>query len=118
MTFVPCFIWVFAGAPLIDWLDGRPRLRGALAGITAAVVGVIANLSLWFALHVFFGTVSPVKAGPLQTVLPDLTTWQPAAFGLAITAGLLLLWRHWPLPLVLLISAVSSLALTIGAGLN
>ena len=118
VTFVPCFIWIFAFAPLIDWLDGRPRLRGALAGITAAVVGVIANLSLWFALHVFFGTVSPVKAGPLQTVLPDLTTWQPAAFALAIAAGLLLLWRHWPLPLVLLISAASSLALTIGTGLN
>ena len=51
VTFVPCFIWIFAGAPLIDWLDGRPRLRGSLAAITAAVVGVIANLSLWFALH-------------------------------------------------------------------
>jgi len=54
VTFVPCFIWIFAGAPLIDWLDGQPRLQGALSGITAAVVGVIANLSLWFAAHVFF----------------------------------------------------------------
>lgn len=110
VTFVPCFIWIFAGAPLIDWLDGRPRLRGALAAITAAVVGVIANLSLWFALHVFFGEVNAVSIGPLQTILPNLLTLQPLALGLALIAGALLLWRHWPLPFVLLISAALSLA--------
>ncbi|MEO1638246.1 MAG: chromate efflux transporter [Pseudomonadota bacterium] len=109
VTFVPCFIWIFAGAPLIDWLDGRPKLRGALAGITAAVVGVIANLSLWFALHVFFATVNTVTAGPLRTVLPDVTTLQPLAVFLAALTAALLLWRKWPLPLVLLISAALSL---------
>lgn len=112
VTFVPCFIWIFAGAPLIDWLDGKPRLRGALAGITAAVVGVIANLSLWFAMHIFFGTVSPVSMGWVQTIIPDLTTLQPVAVTLAVIAGGLLLWRHWPLPLVLLISAALSWAVT------
>ncbi|MEJ8560466.1 chromate efflux transporter [Yoonia sp. GPGPB17] len=117
VTFVPCFIWIFAGAPLIDWLDGRPRLRGALAGITAAVVGVIANLSLWFACHVFFGAVSTVSAGPIQTIWPDLTTLQPIAIGLAIVTGVLLLGRHWPLPLVLLISAALSLAVSAAMGL-
>ncbi|KQB97930.1 chromate transporter [Loktanella sp. 1ANDIMAR09] len=110
VTFVPCFIWIFAGAPLIDWLDGRPRLRCALAAITAAVVGVIANLSLWFALHVFFGQVDTVILGPLQFIWPALNTLQPLALGLAAITGLLLLWRHWPLPLVLLISAALSLA--------
>jgi chromate transporter len=109
VTFVPCFIWIFAGAPLIDWLDGRPRLRGALAAITAAVVGVITNLSLWFALHVFFGQVDTVFFGPLQFIWPALNTLQPLALGLAAITGLLLLWRHWPLPLVLLISAALSL---------
>ena len=109
VTFVPCFIWIFAGAPLIDWLEGRPRLSGALAAITAAVVGVIANLSLWFALHVFFGTLNSVRIGPLQTIWPDLTTIQPLAMGLAAITGVLLLWRHWPLPLVLLNSAALSL---------
>ena len=110
VTFVPCFIWIFAGAPLIDWLDGRPRLRGALAAITAAVVGVIANLSLWFALHVFFGQVDTVFFGPLQLLWPQIGTLQPLAVGLAAITGVLLLWRKWPLPLVLLISAALSLA--------
>ncbi|HEV8034213.1 chromate efflux transporter [Yoonia sp.] len=109
VTFVPCFIWIFAGAPLIDWLDGRPRLRGALAAITAAVVGVIANLSLWFALHVVFSQVDTVFFGPLQFIWPALNTLQPLALGLAAITGLLLLWRQWPLPLVLLISAALSL---------
>lgn len=109
VTFVPCFIWIFAGAPLIDWLDGRPRLRGALAAITAAVVGVIANLSLWFACHVFFGQVNIVTFGQIQTIWPNLATFQPLAIGLAMGTGILLLWRHWPLPFVLLISAAVSL---------
>ena len=47
-TFVPCFLWIFAGAPYIDWISTRPRLKGALNAITAAVVGVILNLSIWF----------------------------------------------------------------------
>ena len=116
MTFVPCFIWIFAGAPLIDWLDGRPRLRGALAAITAAVVGVIANLSLWFALHVFFGTVNPLHWGPVRSIWPDLTTAQPAAIGLACLAGVLLLIRHWPLPLVLLTTGLASLGAAMISG--
>lgn len=116
VTFVPCFIWIFAGAPLIDWLEGRPRLRAALAGITAAVVGVIANLSLWFALHVFFGTIRPVDTGLLATIRPDIASIQPIAVGLAGLAALLLLWRSLPLPLVLPICAGSSLLVSQIAG--
>ncbi|MDP5085896.1 MAG: chromate efflux transporter [Yoonia sp.] len=112
VTFVPCFIWIFAGAPLIDWLDGRPRLRAALAAITAAVVGVIANLSLWFALHVFFGSVDSVQTGLLRTIRPDLSTLQPLALSLAAIAAFLLLWRHWSLALVLPICAALSLLAT------
>ena len=117
VTFVPCFIWIFAGAPLIDWLDGRPRLRGALSAITAAVVGVIANLSLWFALHVVFGTVNTVTFGPLITLWPDISTLQPLPLALGILAAVLLLWRHWPLSLVLLISATLSLGASLATGL-
>lgn len=113
VTFVPCFIWIFAGAPLIDWIEGRPRLQAALAAITAAVVGVIANLSLWFALHVFFATVNPVTFGPVQSVWPVLATVQPVAVALSIVAGVLILWRGWSLPLVLLICATSSLAVSL-----
>jgi chromate transporter len=109
VTFVPCFIWIFAGAPLIDWLQGRPRLQGAMSAITAAVVGVIANLSLWFALHIFFGTVTPFTWGPIQSILPDPTTLHPIAIMLACVAALLLLWRMWSLPVVLAVCAFLSL---------
>jgi chromate transporter len=114
VTFVPCFIWIFAGAPLIDWLDGRPRLTNALSGITAAVVGVIANLSLWFALHVFFDTVNPVTFGPLNFIVPTLATLQFAPLVIAAFAGYLLLWRHWGLPWVLLVCAIAGLLLQQG----
>ncbi|MFT6074131.1 MAG: chromate transporter [Yoonia sp.] len=109
VTFVPCFIWIFAGAPLIDWLDGRPRLRGSLAAITAAVVGVIANISLWFALHVFFATVVPLHWGPVQSIWPQLATLQLLPVGLAVIAAVLLLGRGRSLPRVLLICAALSL---------
>lgn len=112
VTFVPCFIWIFAGAPLIDWLEGRPKLTGALAAITAAVVGVIANLTVWFALHVFFGRVIDIKAGLLNTVMPDITTIQPMPISLALLAGFLLLKRHWGLPWVLMICGGLSLLFT------
>lgn len=109
VTFVPCFIWIFAGAPLIDWLEGRPKLNGALAAITGAVVGVIANLTIWFALHVFFGRVVPIQFGPLSTILPDLATLQVIPLGLAALAAVLLLKRHWGLSWVLMICSGVSL---------
>ena len=58
-TFAPCFLWIFAGAPYVERLGTNPKLTGALSAVTAAVVGVILNLSLWFALHVFFAKVEP-----------------------------------------------------------
>ncbi|WP_341365970.1 chromate efflux transporter [Yoonia sp. BS5-3] len=112
VTFIPCFIWIFAGAPLIERLDGQPRLTDALSAITAAVVGVIANLSLWFAMHLFFAEVPTFAFGPFYLHWPALTSIQPAAIGLALIAGVMLLWRRWPLPLVLLMTALLSLILT------
>ena len=111
VTFVPCFLWIFAGAPYIDWISTRPRLTGALQAITAAVVGVILNLSLWFALHVFFGRVSPIEFGPATMLIPDPATLDPRAVALAIGAALLLLWLHWSLPRVLLIAAAAGMLL-------
>lgn len=116
VTFLPCFIWIFAGAPLIDWLDGRPRLRAALAGITAAVVGVIANLSLWFALHVMFSSVTRLQSGVISMVIPDPASLQPLAIGLAGLAAVLLLRQKWPLSLVLPLVAVTALGLTFALG--
>ena len=68
VTFVPCFLWIFAGAPYVETLLARPRLKGALAAISAAVVGVILNLSVWFALHVVFGDIQSGRFGPLPTM--------------------------------------------------
>jgi len=116
VTFVPCFIWIFAGAPLIDWLDGRPRLQGSLAAITTAVVGVIANISLWFALHVFFATVVPLHWGPVQSIWPQLETLQLLPVGLAAIAAVLLLKKGWSLPRVLLICAALSLIFNLLSG--
>jgi chromate transporter len=108
MTFIPSFLFIFAGAPFIDRLTHMPRLSGALAAITAAVVGVIANLSLWFALHVLFASVPDLTLGPLEMALPDLTSLRPVPALIAVLAGLALLWRHWPLLWVLALSAAIS----------
>ncbi|MBQ2261040.1 MAG: chromate efflux transporter [Loktanella sp.] len=115
VTFVPCFIWIFAGAPLIDWLDGRPRLRAALAGITAAVVGVIANLSLWFALHVLFDDVTRLQSGVINMVIPDPSSLQPLALVLIAVAAVLLLRLKWSLLRVLPLVALLGWAVTLVA---
>lgn len=111
-TFAPCFLWIFAGAPYIEWISAQPRLKGALTGITAAVVGVILNLSLWFALHVFFGKVELVHAGPLSLWTPEISTLDWRVIALAGVSGYLLLWRHWGIPIVLAIAAGLALLLS------
>ena len=87
VTFVPCFLWIFAAGPYIETLTSRPRLSAALSAITAAVVGVILNLSIWFALHVLFGQVSQWGAMPL----PALSTINLIATILTVTAAVLML---------------------------
>jgi len=74
VTFVPCFLWIFAGAPFIERLRANRALSAALAAITAAVVGVILNLALWFALHYWFGGVSDQRIGVLHLSIPDIHT--------------------------------------------
>lgn len=114
VTFTPCFLWIFAGAPYVEWVSNQPRLRGALNAITAAVVGVILNLSVWFALHVFFGEVTLSQNGPLSLWLPTLSSLSPIVVALAVVCGYLLLVRHMNLLWVLAISGalgfLSSLA--------
>lgn len=108
MTFIPSFLFIFAGAPFIERLTHMPRLSGALAAITAAVVGVIANLSLWFALHVLFASVPELTLGPLHLTWPDLTTLRPLPALIAAFAAWALLLRHWNLLVVLGLSALAS----------
>lgn len=87
VTFLPCFLWIFAGAPYVQLLTQKPRLSGALAAITAAVAGVIANLSIWFALQVLFADVAQTQFGPL----PDWNSFSLRAALLMTLAALLLL---------------------------
>jgi chromate transporter len=85
-TFVPSFLWIFMGAPYIESLRNNRALSGALAAITAAVVGVIANLAIWFALHTLFGEVREQRLGELTLQLPVLDTLNVAALILALAA--------------------------------
>ena len=71
VTFVPCFLWVLLGAPYIERLRNNRALSGALSAITAAVVGVILNLTVWFALHVLFRNVGELNLGALRPAWPD-----------------------------------------------
>lgn len=107
MTFAPCFLWIFTGAPYISALAHKPRLRAALASITAAVVGVILNLSLWFALHVIFDQVALTRFGPL----PDWASvnWQAAV--LVALAAIVHMRLALPLPAYLAVMAVAGFAI-------
>ena len=91
VTFVPPMLLIFAGAPFIEQLRSHQRLSGALAAITAAVVGVILNLTVWFVLHVLFARVEEVRAGPLRAYAIDLASLDLRAFALALVAAALAL---------------------------
>ncbi|MGC1502827.1 MAG: chromate efflux transporter [Sulfitobacter sp.] len=89
VTFTPCFLWVFLAGPYLERISAQPRLAGALQAITAAVVGVIANLSLWFALHVLFNRVTADTV--LAMPIPDLHSFNLPAALLSVLAAVLLL---------------------------
>ena len=113
VTFVPCFMWIFVFAPYLDYLRSMPRLSGALAAITAAVVGVILNLSLWFALHVLFDKVTRITRPPLDIWLPDPASVNLFSLLLAAAAGLMLLKFDLGVVRTILISALAGLASTL-----
>ncbi len=109
-TFAPCFLWIFVGAPYVERLSRSPRLAGALAAVTAAVVGVILNLSLWFALHVIFGKVTAERHGPLQIWTPEPASLNIEAVALAALAAGLLFGLRLGIAGTLAISAGAALA--------
>jgi chromate transporter len=94
VTFVPPMMLIFAGAPFVESLRANQRLSGALAAVTAAVVGVILNLTLWFALHVLFSRVVEMRYGPLRAYVPELATLDWKAGMLALIAAALMLRMH------------------------
>ena len=95
VTFVPCFLFVLLGAPYVERLRSNLHLTAALTGITAAVVGVIANLAVFFALHNLFDRTRELEAGILRLDLPVLSAWDPVAFAITAVAIAVMFWRGW-----------------------
>ena len=107
VTFVPCFIWIFAGAAHVDRLRDRPGLSSALSAITAAVVGVIANLAVWFALHTLFESVDERLVGPIRLLTPQWSSLDIPALVLSILALVALARLHWPMLRVIAVCALA-----------
>ncbi len=114
VTFVPCFLWIFLGGPYVEALREQRSLRNALAGITAAVVGVVLNLAIWFALHVLFGTVGRTEYGPLRLWTPDPATLDWRAVVVAAVACFLVFAARWGTLAVLGASVVIGAVLWLG----
>jgi chromate transporter len=110
VTFVPCFLFIFIGAPYVERLRGNRRLSAALTGITAAVVGVIANLALYFALHTLFRETSTTTAGPLDLELPVLGTLRPVPLAIGAAAAVMVFVLRWSVLRTLGACAVLGLA--------
>ena len=105
VTFVPCFLWIFLGAPYIERLRASGSIHAALSAVTAAVVGVILNLSLWFGAHVIFGHVGEERLGPLRWLVPTWSTVDVAALVLAASALVAMLRFDLGLPRTLALCA-------------
>ena len=109
-TFIPCFLWIFAGAPYLDWLTYQPRLQGALASIMAAVVGVIANLFVWFALHLFFSKTMVTDLAMIHILTPDLASLDLRVIAITLVCAFLAFGRglglFWLLGLAALAGAM------------
>ncbi|MEO6215055.1 MAG: chromate efflux transporter [Sphingomonas sp.] len=91
VTFIPCFLWIFLGAPFVERLRGNAAVAGALSAITAAVVGVILNLAIWFAIHTLFRSVAPWWFGPVRFDAPVLASVDPWALLLSLGAAVAVL---------------------------
>ena len=95
-TFVPCFLLIFLGAPYVERLRGNRTLAAALTGITAAVVGVIANLAFYFAVHTLFRRTHEIDNGPLELVIARFGTVRPVSVAIAVVAAVLIFRLKWP----------------------
>lgn len=95
ITFVPCFVLVFLGAPYLERLRGNRTITAALTGITAAVVGVVADISVYFAEHTLFHATTTLNWGPVHLDIPDCGTPNLTAITITALAALLIFWRSW-----------------------
>jgi chromate transporter len=108
VTFTPCFLWIFVGAPFIERLRNVTGLNAALSAVTAAVVGVILNLAIWFAIHTIFGATVQVRTWPLAFDAPVLSSLNPWALGLTLAAAVAIFRLKWGM--------IPTLASSCGAG--
>lgn len=113
VTFLPSFVWIFAGAPYLERLVRNPRLSGGLAAITAAVVGVVASLAVTFGLHVLFERVIELRGAGLRLPVPDLASVRIDRLGLSVVAAVLLFRFHAGVVRAVAVMAGLGLALTI-----
>ena len=111
ITFAPCFMWIFALAPWIERMENARRLKGGLSTLTAAIVGVIANLSVWFALHAIFTRVGERSFDALRLYWPDASSFQWQAAVLAILAAILIFQFKWNVIKVLAAAGLGGLLL-------
>lgn len=111
VTFVPCFLWIFLGAPFIERLRANRALASALGAITAAIVGVILNLAIWFGLYFLFSEVGTLRLGIASLPVPRWASLDPAALGLAAFALITLLRFKMGIPVVLTLCAAMGIAL-------
>ena len=95
VTFVPCFLFIFLGAPYVERLRDSHTLSAALTGVTAAVVGVIANLAVYFAVHTLFAATSTVSAGPIHLDVPVWSSYVPGSFLITAVAMVLVFGLKW-----------------------
>ncbi|MDA1165500.1 MAG: chromate transporter, partial [Planctomycetota bacterium] len=111
VTFAPCFLWIFLGAPYIEYLRGQRTLNAALSVITASVVGVILNLSIWFALHTLFGTVREEHLSGARLLVPDWSTLDVPALLIATGAFLAIFVFKRGMIATLILSAATGMTL-------
>jgi chromate transporter len=115
VTFVPCFLWIFLGAPFIETLRNNRAMTGAMSAITAAVVGVIMNLAVWFALHVLFAELIPWQGFGMTVEIPVWSSVNVPALVLTAAAILAIFRLGVPLLALLPISAVAGLLWSMAA---
>ena len=113
VTFVPCFLWIFLGAPFIERLRSNRALSSALAGITAAVVGVILNLAVWFSIHALFGSVEVRRFLSLPLEVPVWQSVNLAAVLLTIAAAFAVFRLRWNMLVVLALSASAGVVMRV-----
>jgi chromate transporter len=113
VTFVPCFLWIFLGAPYIEALRGKRSLTAALSGVTAAVVGVILNLALWLSVHTLFGRVDEIHTFGARLLVPDWGTLDPFSLALAVAATIAIFRFKLGMVPVLLGSVVAGAAVAL-----